>query len=487
MFRTNPALRAIALALAFVLLLALVVIAEIGQAGQNRISAAIDRSQQRQLLVATVLYDLIAAQARERAYLLTGDASQLPPYHSARAAIDPTLARLIALFRRDRALLAAGGEATDIARLQALTAVELQELDATLASFASGGPARAMSLIRTDLGKPTLGAINDDAARLLHGEQLLVHRQLASAARARVLSRALMGGVALLNLTLLMLAAALLARQARRRAELTAQLARENEELERRVRRRTAELSALSSHLQHLSEKEKATLARELHDELGGLLVAVKMDVSWLQKRWPNPPADVLTRWARVLKVLDDGVDFKRRVVENLRPTLLDNIGLLPAVRWVAQESCSRAGLQYTEIYPEQEPQLSDDAAIMVFRLVQESLTNVVKHAHATHVRLQIDVDRYTMCVLIEDNGIGIDAERRDAIGSHGLAIMRHRVRGCGGTLVIDNAAHGGTRVRAELPLAGILRARAPQPPAPAIAPAAGPHSAPPRAAGSQH
>ncbi|HLK70958.1 MAG TPA: ATP-binding protein [Steroidobacteraceae bacterium] len=246
-----------------------------------------------------------------------------------------------------------------------------------------------------------------------------------------------------------------------------------NEELEGRVRRRTSELAALSSHLQQVSEKEKASLARALHDELGGLLIAVKMDVSWLHKRWPNPSAEIQARWARVLKALDDGVDFKRRVVENLRPTLLDNMGLLPAVRWIVEETCSRAGLQYTEIYPEQEPQLSEDAAIMVFRLVQESLVNVAKHAHATHVRLQIDVDAAEMRVLIEDNGSGIEPERRDSLSSHGLAIMRHRVRSSGGALQLDLAAHGGTRVLARLPLSRILRdTRSAQTPAGSSSPA---------------
>ncbi len=209
-----------------------------------------------------------------------------------------------------------------------------------------------------------------------------------------------MAGVAILNFVLLILAAAQWARQTRRRAQLTEQLATENEDLERRVRRRTAELSALSSHLQQLSEKEKAALARELHDELGGLLIAVKMDVSWLQKRLPNANPDIQSRWTRVIKVLDDGVDFKRRIVENLRPTLLDNMGLLPAVRWITQETCTRAGLQYTEIYPEHEPLLIDDAAIMSFRLVQESLVNIVKHARATQVHVQVVIQNDELMIV---------------------------------------------------------------------------------------
>jgi signal transduction histidine kinase len=152
-------------------------------------------------------------------------------------------------------------------------------------------------------------------------------------------------------------------------------------------------------------------------------------------------------------------------------------MGVLPAVRWIVEETCSRAGLRYTEIYPEQEPQLSEDAAIMVFRLVQESLINVVKHAHATHVRVQIDMDAFQMALLIEDNGSGIEPQHRDAISSHGLAIMRHRVRSCGGTLQLDAATHGGTCVYAKFPLARILRVLAEPAAAKAAAPMHALHS----------
>jgi signal transduction histidine kinase len=198
-----------------------------------------------------------------------------------------------------------------------------------------------------------------------------------------------------------------------------------------------------------------------LHDELGGLLIAVKMDISWLQKHSPGASEpDMKGRWTRVLQALDEGVDFKRRVVENLRPTLLDNMGLLPAARWITQETCTRAGLRYVDIYPEEEPELIEDAAIMIFRLLQESLTNIVKHAHATEVRVEITMDASDLTVAVTDNGLGIDSDRREAVGSHGLATMRHRVRSFGGSIEIGTPPEGGTRVRARLPLAHILRAQ---------------------------
>jgi len=449
---------ATALALALALLVALVVIALIGQSDLGQIGRVIARSQQRQILLADVLSKLDAAEAGQRGYMLSGDSRQLARYQNARQRITPTLERLTAAFSNtDRALMTRT-QRPAISQLSRLTHAKLDELAATLALYSSGGPQQAMALMRSDLRSPTMSRLRTAAATLNEAEREIVDQELARARRLRTLSEALLIGIALLDVALLIVAATLLARQAQRRASQTDQLARANEELEQRVRRRTSELSALSNHLQQLSEKEKATLARELHDELGGLLIAVKMDVSWLRKRWPNPAADIEARWARVFKVLDDGVDFKRRVVEILRPTLLDNMGLLPAVRWIVQETCTRAGLQYTELYPEQAPALSDDAAIMLFRLVQESLTNVVKHAHATHVHVQIGVDAQEMTVLVEDNGMGIDAEQREAVGSHGLANMRHRVRSCGGSLSIVSVPQGGTQVLARMPLAGIVQ-----------------------------
>jgi signal transduction histidine kinase len=469
MIRPGSTSRALALSVAFLLLVALVVIAEIGQNGQKEINHDISLSQQREVLLAELLSELSDAEAGQRGFLLTSDDKYLQSYQVARDRIEPTLDRLTNLFRDNDRLLMTPDQRDTVRHLRVLVGSGLGELAASLALYSSQGPEQALALVRTDLGSRTMGEIRSEAFKLRTLERDGVSSELTRAERLRLISRALMGGVVVLNIGLLITAASLVARQARRRAELTEQLATENEELERRVRRRTAELSALSSHLQQLSEKEKASLARELHDELGGLLIAVKMDVSWLQKRWPNVDPDIQTRWTRVLKVLDDGVDFKRRIVENLRPTLLDNMGLLPAVRWITQETCSRAGLQVTEIHPEHEFQLVEDAAIMVFRLVQESLTNIVKHARATHVKVEIALEDKDLMVLIEDNGTGIDADRREAVGSHGLATMRHRVRSFGGSFDIDSAPQGGTRVRARVPLKDILKS--PQPaPLPALA-----------------
>jgi signal transduction histidine kinase len=465
--------RAIALAIAFLLLAALLVISEIAQSGQKQINRRISASQERQVQLALLLEQLSSAEAGQRGFLLTDDPAYLQPYLNVRDRIEPTLDQFTSGFVEGDQVLATPGEREVMRHLRVLIGAKLGELAASLAVYQSQGPQQALALVRTDLGSQTMNQIRAAAVTLREAERQTVQSELLRAERLRLVSRALMSGVALANVCLLVFASMLLARQARRRAELTEQLANENEELERRVQNRTAELSALSNHLQQLTEREKASLARELHDELGGVLIAVKMDVAWLQHRGASSDPEIQLRWKRVLELLDEGVDVKRRIVENLRPTLLDNMGLLPAIHWITQESCRHAGLQCTESYPEQDLQLTAEAAIMMFRLVQESLTNIVKHARAHAVRVELAVEDGHLSLIIEDDGVGIEPRRRDAIGSHGLATMRHRVRSFGGNLQIDTPGAGGTRVRALLPLARVLPAVELKLPAPQLAAAA--------------
>ena len=186
-------------------------------------------------------------------------------------------------------------------------------------------------------------------------------------------------------------------------------------------------------------------------------MVAAKMDVAWLERRLSRPDDELKVRWTRLRKLLDDGVDMKRRVVETLRPTLLDNMGLVPAVRWVYSETCARAGLKCTESYPDEDLKLSDEAAIAVFRVVQESLTNIVKHAKATEsIDCRWRVENEHLKIRIRDNGVGLPITPKARRGQ-GLAGMRHRVTSFGGTWRISTPDGGGTLIEVSLPLERIL------------------------------
>jgi signal transduction histidine kinase len=221
-------------------------------------------------------------------------------------------------------------------------------------------------------------------------------------------------------------------------------------ELERLVEERTRELSALSTHLQDLTEKEKAALARDLHDELGGLLTAAKMDLSWLQSRIAGDP-DIVERLHQLGAVLDEAMDVKRRVVEDLRPSLLDHFGLPTALRAYVESVCAKSDLR-ADIAIAAEAEFPKDIAIALFRVVQEGMTNVVRHAHAHTVRLELEFDGELCCLALIDDGEGIDLAHPSFRWSHGLTGMRQRVRALGGRFSLDSERGRGTRLRLELP-----------------------------------
>lgn len=223
-------------------------------------------------------------------------------------------------------------------------------------------------------------------------------------------------------------------------------------EPEPRADARVREISGLATHLQALAEKEKAAIARTLHDELGGLLTAAKMDLSWIQSRAQTP--QLQERLAQLGSVLDEAMDLKRRLVDELRPSLLDHFGLPTALRTYVGSVCAKAGLEADISVADEAQDLPRDAAIILFRIVQEGLSNIVRHGAARHVRLALGVSPEGLEVMLSDDGCGFDAQQpqRQPGGTFGLMAMRQRVHSLGGTVSIESAAGRGTTVRIQLP-----------------------------------
>jgi signal transduction histidine kinase len=248
------------------------------------------------------------------------------------------------------------------------------------------------------------------------------------------------------------------ARELHRLAGGLRQVERRRDALEREATSRAEELNEVYGHLQAMQEQERSRLARGLHDELGGLLLAARMDVTWLKQHVRDAdPGALAARIDRILDVLDQGIDLKRRVIEELRPTLLDNMGLVAALRWQVDEFCERAQLQCTCRFPAQEPQVAPRAAIALFRVLQEALTNVQKHARAGHVAVTLEVAADALRLSIVDDGVGIAPEALRRTRSHGLAGMKHRMVALGGTLTVSSMSAGGTEVQAVVPRDGAV------------------------------
>ncbi|MDB6045100.1 MAG: periplasmic sensor signal transduction Histidine Kinase [Gammaproteobacteria bacterium] len=221
-------------------------------------------------------------------------------------------------------------------------------------------------------------------------------------------------------------------------------------ELDRLVESRTLELSALSNHLQSLAEKEKSALARTLHDELGGLLTAAKMDLSWLQSRVDTPAHQ--ERLAQLGSVLDEAMSLKRRVVEDLRPSLLDHFGLATALRAYVDSACAKAGLQADISVPEDSRAIPKEIAIALFRIVQEGLNNIIRHAGAQRVRLELTSDDTNYAFTLSDDGSGFDQKDHADPWPHGIMGMQQRVRALGGRFLLESDSGTGTTLSVSVP-----------------------------------
>jgi signal transduction histidine kinase len=411
----------------------------------------LQRSAARENGIDALQSSLARSIAAQRGFLITGDPRYLDMYNRVVADVEPGLAKL--------SLAYAGSDAglSQVRDLQVLIGKRLADLSMILAIQQSQGAPAAVALVKTSVGTDTGVIINDILEKLRTGEAVEHGAATEHWASSLTLSRWITISGTFFNMLLVAVASRLVWLDIRRRTALTAELREQKLQLERQVEDRTRELVELSTHLQNVAEREKASLARELHDELGGLLVGARMDISWAEQHLASHDPDIKQRLNRVQQNLAAGVDLKRRIIEELRPTLLDNVGLFAALRWQMKETCARAGLKCLESYPDEEPRLKSEASIALFRIAQEAFSNIIKHSDAKTADISLDMDEETLLMRIADDGIGIPVGQFMAIASHGLASMRHRVRALGGRLDVRSPASGGTMLIVQIPIANAL------------------------------
>jgi signal transduction histidine kinase len=440
------------------LLVAVVGLFVAAQSGQRRLEAAnrhVEIGAARQGALAEFWQLVRQAESSQRGYILLDNPNYLEPFHEAAGNLPQAEARLDTAFAS-----AAAPVRGDLAEIKSLSEAKFAEMRASIELYRTRGKAAAIDLIRSNAGEHLMSQIDARVRRIEKAETDDLLEYSRSSQTKRWVSLTTTSAALLASVGLALLLSRLAVRQLRSRDREAAEQAERRTELERLVEQRTQELSELSTHLQSVAEQEKSALSRELHDELGGLLVAARMDVSWIEERLRSEDPEILAHFRRLHEALQAGVDVKRRVVENLRPSLLDNLGLFPALRWQVADSCGRAGLRCIERYPDEELLLTPDASIAVFRIVQEALTNILKHARAKTIEIIIETRPRWLVVRICDDGVGLPAERLHALRSHGLAAMRHRVTGLGGQLQAQRPASGGTQIEVRLPLEQVLAAQ---------------------------
>jgi signal transduction histidine kinase len=390
---------------------------------------------------------VLEAEGGQRAYLLTQRPEYLEPFRHARSSLDSLRAQLRVLASGD----ARGDE--HLAALNDLITLRAEELRRTVELEDAGNHAGALASFHASEGRRLAARIEQAFADFAShnagtlGERALRWEDTIDASRSGILA------VAGLNAALLALLALLLIRDTRRARENEAIQASFAERMTREVADRTAQISSLSEFLQTQAEAEKGRLAHQLHDELSRILTPARMDVNWLEGRCGGDiDGDIARRLRRLSELLDSGIDVKRRIIENLRPSLLDHLGLAPAVRWHVEEACEAAELECALEVTGGVERLAPDVEIALYRVVQESVTNIVRHASAKRVAVALARTREGIEVTVRDDGVGIPDVESAMRNTYGMGAMRQRLNAVGGRVDIDSTPGSGTCVRAFVP-----------------------------------
>jgi len=382
-------------------------------------------------------------ESASRGYLLTGNTDDLASYDAMRTELPGARQAVTDFLER------AGPGGLDTAqRLAAVTSEALAETDQALALAQAGQRNAAIALVRTGRTSGKMTALRNELNLELQRTSRSQAASRATLSRALLVSRLGVGALAMLSVLGLLVFTRQLRLQDRERRQQQAALARERTRLEDEVRHRTADLRELADHLQTAREDERAHLARELHDELGGLLTAIKLDVARMRNKLADQP-DLMARLEHLNRNLNDGIAFKRRVIEDLRPSALANLGLTVSLQALCNDMGSRLEVPVEARLAK--VQLSPEADLAVYRFVQEALTNIGKYAEANRVIVSLQQAGDRAVIEVHDDGKGFDAATA-APGHHGLAGMRFRAESLGGRLTVDTAPGRGTVVRAELP-----------------------------------
>jgi signal transduction histidine kinase len=215
--------------------------------------------------------------------------------------------------------------------------------------------------------------------------------------------------------------------------------------------------SGLIAHIQNATEHQKALLARELHDELGGMLVGAVMDLAWAEQHVSGPPLELKQKLTRARQTLSAAIDSNRRLIEELRPTLLDNVGLFAALRWHVQAICKRANIDCTIHLPEEERRFLPNIPIILFRIVQETYALIIAAGHIASSEFDITIDRLTLIMRIVTKAPPTPTAAAEGIESHFLSAIEYRTAALGGSFERTTLPAGDVRLQAAFPLEGIL------------------------------
>ncbi len=424
---------AVPLLIACVLLLAL-----IGELAYQRAKATLTDGIQltdARIGAAKLLQLLTDAETAQRGYLLTANSEYLKPLRNAQREFNDS-----SVFLKFIAGLGATGP-EDAARIRAIVIAKFAELDRTIAMAQAGDGAQALALVQSDDGKRLMDELRD-----LFKTKLSEAALLQQGARDSIYASLMFNRIAVLVLSCILALGLYI--HVRQLHTLEQERADYQRTLEKEVAVKSVGLRTLAAWLETVREEEKSHLARELHDELGGILTAAKLTTARVRAKLPDDPK-IMDLVEAVNLRLNEAIAIKRRIIEDLRPSTLSMLGLPIALENLCTESQQQLGVPVVADIAE--VHMNRDAELAIFRIAQEALTNIGKYSKATRVSVQLEKIDDDIVLKITDNGVGFDPNHH-VPGRHGLAGMRFRMERHDGSLSVVSALQQGVTIVAKMP-----------------------------------
>lgn len=229
----------------------------------------------------------------------------------------------------------------------------------------------------------------------------------------------------------------------------------ERRQVESQLRASQDQLRNLSTYLESAREEDRKRIAREIHDELGQNLTALRLDIALLGRRFGDSGQQALEKLKAMTSVVDETILSVRRICSELRPALLDNLGLSAAMEWLLDDMENRSAVKGNMVFSPEDIEVSPEVGTAVFRVFQEAVTNVMRHAQANLIEVSLEASDGVLELLLEDDGIGIPEEQAENPSSFGIVGMHERIRSIGGRIVITSVPDKGTRIKVTVPLVG--------------------------------
>ncbi|MEO7760903.1 MAG: ATP-binding protein [Casimicrobiaceae bacterium] len=442
----NGLSRGLTIGMVAVILLALAQLG-VSEYGYRESSASHERSfgyAKNELALETARRNLADAQTSQLEFLLTGRSEPLARYTESRGQIVPALDGLRSAYVDEPGL------ADRLKAVRTMADSELKELDTTVELFRAGRDADVRQRIQASVSGEALVRLRADLETLAKTHQTRIQNTTSEWHRVREISRAMLIVLTLSVILMFLWVFRSAETQAGRIVRQKQRVEVDNERLESMVRARTTELSELASYLHKVREDERRSLARELHDELGSILTAARLDIAFIKSRCAKSNPELVPKCERISGMLDQGTALKRRIIDNLRPSTRDMLGLAPAARDLVESFSSDSQITVdTEI--DEDIVLRNDDALALYRMLQEALANVSRHAQASAVTVELGRAGELIHVLVRDNGKGFDPLSLTGSG-HGLSAMRQRIRALGGKFSVKSAPGAGTTIDVWMP-----------------------------------